>query len=876
MAVNKYLQAFDELVVMKYKVYNGLFETLPFKHLATVGKELPLFASLCCPLLKKGMAPTQIIEHFFKETIHVNDFEKQTEILILIMQFVERQIVLFDTLEDAAFAATHDMSGPGSLSQLIAETTLNEKFLKLDQWLQTYRTRIVLTAHPTQFYPPEVLSIIRDLTQEIRSNNLQKINDFLLQLGMTPFKRDAKPTPFDEAETIIQYLKYVFYPVLKNLQHSLTQFLSNAETTTDSLPSVIELGFWPGSDRDGNPNVTALTTLAVAEKLKTAILDIYLAEIEKLQHRLTFRCTATELEKIYLRLQATKNATIIHHRYNTGYIHAKDFFDDLIALRQEIIEDHQGLFVAQIDELLCAVKTFCFHFSSMDLRQDSSVHTAAMQKLIPILTSQKKINYQTLSEIDKIKLISRFLKKSLTTSQKKALVDLQKSDALLADIIGSLKAARIIQRRNGEKGLHRYIISHTQKASHVFEVMAFAHLAGWPLSQLTLDIIPLFETIDDLKNSTKIMKILYQNPLYKKHLKRRGQQQTIMLGYSDGTKDGGYVTTIWEILNCKKRLSQLTKKQGLEVIFFDGRGGPPARGGGNTAQSYRALENIFQQQQIQLTIQGQTISTMYGTETSARYNIEQLFTSGITAQLFPDKNDKISSQEYKLLNQLSTLSYKAYLHLKNHPLFMPYLEKITPLKYYSELNTASRPVRRAQTTQMKFEDLRAIPFVGAWSQMRQNIPAFYGLGTALKALITKGHERKLQQLYQHSLFFRTLLENAMLSLDKSFFLLTAYLKKDKEFGKFWQMLFAEAKLTKELLKRITKQKKLLENEPVIQRSIKSREEIVLPLLVIQQYALMQLRSLESSKKPSAKKVNVYKKIILKSLATNINSTREST
>jgi phosphoenolpyruvate carboxylase len=869
---NKSSQAFQELVVMKYKLYNGLFVTLPFAHLAEIGVELPMFAGLCKQLLDKGMTPEQIVDYFFKKVIHTDNFAKQIAILILIMQFVERQVVLFDTLEDAAFKSLHNMTGSGSLNHLIAQVITTEKLSELNKLLQSYRTRIVLTAHPTQFYPPEVLSIIRDLTHEVQNNNIKNVNDFLLQLGMTPFKRDAKPTPLDEANVIIEYLVHVFYPVLKNIQYSLTQSLGSVTNTP--LPPVIELGFWPGGDRDGNPEVTALITLEVAAKLKSAILDIYLQEIQKLQHRLTFRHISAQLEKIYLRLQATKHTIIIERKYINDYSKFDDFLNDLLTLRKEIIKDDQGLFVEKVDELLSAAKTFKFHFASMDLRQDSSVHASALEKIITTLLKRK--NYQNLSESEKIKLLEKLIKKPISATAKKALLRLQKKDPLLSDIIESLKAARIIQQRNGEYGLHRYIISHTQKASQVIEVLALAHLAGWSLKCLTLDIVPLFETIPDLKNSDQVMQTLYENKIYKNHLKNRNKQQTIMLGYSDGTKDGGYVTTSWEIFNCKKRLSKLTEKYKYDAIFFDGRGGPPARGGGNTYQSYRAIENIIKQKQIQLTIQGQTISTLYGTKVSAAYNIEQLFTSGIGAELFPNEKNNISAKEFKLLNELSAISYKAYLQLKDHPLFMSYLEKITPLEYYNELNVASRPMRRGKTSRMKFEELRAIPFVGAWSQMRQNIPAFYGLGTALKALVDQGKQHELQHLYQHSLFFRTLLNNAMLSLKKSFFKLTQYLKKDKEFGAFWQMLYAEAELTKKLLKRISKQKQLLENEPVTQQSIKNREEIVLPLLIIQQYALMKLRELANRNKLNSKVATIYKKIILKSLATNINANREST
>lgn len=876
---NRYVEAFQELVVMKYKLYNSLFLTLPFARLMEIGIELPVFSELCRVELQKEKTPDEILKYFFHDVIHLRDFNKQIDILMLMLQFVERQIVLFDSLEDAAFKATHDMTGPGSLNQLVTKVMAENKLVEMNEILKTYRTRIVLTAHPTQFYPPQVLNIIHDLTATLQKNEIKEINDLLLQLGMTPFKREEKPTPVDEAETIIQYLETVFYPVLKNIHFALSQTLMATEKKSQqNLPAILELGFWPGGDRDGNPNVTALITLEVARKLKASILNIYIKEIKELQRRLTFRGTSEQLDLIEQRLQITWYETTVDHLLgDKAYQKDEEFVKDLTRMREQIIREHQGLFVEKIDQLLGAVKTFGFHFAAMDLRQDSHIHQMAVEKVFNVVLKQKKSksavkSYGSLTEENKIKLLEKTIKQPKQLIIKKAIAKLKKIDSLWLDVFASFQAMQIIQCQNGQRGLNRYIISHTEAASDLLEIILLAEWSGWSGKKLTFDIVPLFETIQDLKNAEQIMQSLYSNAVYKKHLRQRNNKQTIMLGFSDGTKDGGYVTSNWEIFKCKKNLSDLAKKHGITVIFFDGRGGPPARGGGNTHEFYRAIENMVKQQEIQLTIQGQSISTMYGTKTSATYNIEQLFTAGLTAELFPDPNNTISKNEYALLEELSNLSFHAYTELKNNPLFIAYLEMITPLKYYGELNIASRPPRRSKAGPLSLDDLRAIPFVGSWSQMRQNVPGFYGLGTALKTMIDRGEIKNLKHLYQHSLFFHTLVENAMQTLDKTFFQLTHYLKQDKKFGEFWQMLFTEKELTIALLKKISGQKELLEEEPVSQQSIKSREEIVLPLLVIQQYALMLLRT--SDKLPKAKK-DVLHKIIIKSLAANINAGRES-
>lgn len=351
-----------------------------------------------------------------------------------------------------------------------------------------------------------------------------------------------------------------------------------------------------------------------------------------------------------------------------------------------------------------------------------------------------------------------------------------------------------------------------------------------------------------------------------------------MLGFSDGTKDGGPIAANWSIHQAKVALSELSSKHGVTVHFFDGRGGPPARGGGNTHQYYRAQGDEIQQKQIQLTIQGQTISTKFGNIESARYNLEELFTASLEKRLFPSHLSKEELQTKKfrertLMEELSEISLDAYRKFKDHELFVPYLEEITPLKYISYLNIASRPTRRKSAGPMKFEDLRAIPFVSSWSQMKQNIPGYYGIGIALQKFIDEGRSDDIVWMYENSLFFKTLMENAMMSLAKSNMKLTQYLAEDKKFGEFWKLIDDEVERCRKYLKEICGQQKLMDNHPAIRASIDLREQVVLPLLVIQQYALIRLREDDNQLSPEHKDALV--KIILKALAANINAARNS-
>jgi len=352
-------------------------------------------------------------------------------------------------------------------------------------------------------------------------------------------------------------------------------------------------------------------------------------------------------------------------------------------------------------------------------------------------------------------------------------------------------------------------------------------------------------------------------------------KQTVMLGFSDGTKDGGYFMANWSIYKAKESLSILASKYGVQVAFFDGRGGPPARGGGNTHEFYASMGDSVQSDDIQLTIQGQTISSNFGTLDSSQYNLEQLLSSGIANHLLNPGTNNFSVKDRQTMEIIANQSYKAYQDFKSHPMFIPYLERMSTLPYYAKTNIGSRPSKRGKSTALKFEDLRAIPFVGSWSMLKQNVPGFFGVGTAFKFYIDQGKIDDLHELFKHSRFFRTLVFNSMMSLTKSFFQLTAYMKEDEEFGSFWKLIFKEYNLTKDLLLNVSGFKSLMENEPAGKASIKAREEIVQPLLTIQQYALMHLQELKKDKNASPKQMLVLESMITRSLFGNINASRNS-
>ena len=404
---------------------------------------------------------------------------------------------------------------------------------------------------------------------------------------------------------------------------------------------------------------------------------------------------------------------------------------------------------------------------------------------------------------------------------------------------------KLIQNSNGEKGSNRYIISNNQSAVNILEVFSMFRLSDW--NKPSIDVVPLFETVSDLNVASQVMESVYKNPVYRKHLSFRNDQQTIMLGFSDGTKDGGYLMANWSILKAKESLTTISRKYGVKVVFFDGRGGPPARGGGNTHQFYSSMGTFVESDEIQLTVQGQTISSNFGTIDSCQYNLEQLLSAGIQNRVLNTKHNESKKEDKAILDNLAKISYKSYSDFKNHPKFVPYLEHMSTIRYYAKTNIGSRPSKRGKSDdKFDFNSLRAIPFVGSWSQLKQNVPGFYGVGTALKFYVDNNRFSDLKKLYKRSAFFRTLISNSMMSLTKSFFKLTAYMKEDPEYGEFWQLIYKEYELSKLLILKLSGFKELMENEPANKASIEIREKIVLPLITIQQYALLKIKDIEKS------------------------------
>ena len=859
-SAHNYAIQFRKNVSDKYIIYNSLFAALPYSGVANVGALLPILLQTCEEGFSKDKSPIEIVDYFFKQHTYVETEKEKLDHLFKYVQYMERQVVLFDAIEDAAFSSVNEVDGIGSLKALIRDAEFSNNTDALKKKLEKFKVRLVLTAHPTQFYPANVLGIIHDMGDAIGKNDFNTINQYIQQLGLTPFFNKKQPTPTDEALTLMWYLENIFYHSVGNIYSSIVRDVFDNQY--DGENPFIELGFWPGGDRDGNPFVNGETTLNVAKALRSSIIVCYYRDVRKLKRKLTFSGVAILVNELEAKLYEN-----VFRPDEAKPITANEIMDCLSKIKNIIIEGNYSLYLSRLESLLHKVKLFGTHFASLDIRQDSRVHHAVLMDVHQTLLQQdgKGIlpsDYNTLDSVAQMSVLATLVGHLKPTDFK---------ETITKDTLESIYAITAIQKMNGVSGCHRYIISNCQSAMNVMELYALCRLCGWDPHLSNLDIVPLFETIEDLTNAEEIMFILYNNPLYKIHLQNRQAQQPIMLGFSDGTKDGGYLQANWSIYKAKETLTKISRTNNIVVKFFDGRGGPPSRGGGKTHQFYASMGDQIENEEIQLTVQGQTITSNFGTIQSAQFNIEQLLSAGISNEIFANAKLQLSEKNRELLEELGHISYVSYQQLKQNPLFLPYLQKFSPLNYYGKSNIASRPTKRGLKNEISFSDLRAIPFVGSWSQLKQNVPGYYGVGTALQVLKEKGLWNEVASLFNTSAFFRTLVDNSMMSMVKSNFAITKYVENDEKFTAFRQIIKDEFILTTQLYLELNKCNSLMEKDTLAKHSILLRDRIVLPLLTIQQFALCKVQ--ESNIDPNLKEA--YEKLVTRTMFGVINAARNS-
>ena len=826
---------YTSAVARPFEVYNSIFLTLPLDGIRGTGLRVPLFAEACREGLADGRSPMDLLSEHLEE-VHLPE-EERIGLLFRYVQYIERQVVLVDALEDARYDRLNDLEGAESLAGILPRIARRGLEGALADALEGQHVRVVLTAHPTQFYPGTALGIITDLTARIEAGDLESAHNLLHQLGLTPFFQTKKPTPYEEAVRQSWYLEHVFFEALPNLALRVAE---STGVSLDTAAGLFSVGFWPGGDRDGNPYVDSGTTLRVARRLRLTLLRCYRRSFRQLRRRITFKGLDIELDA----LQSRVEEAILD--IDSQVFDDEGVLQGLETIEARVRQDFGGLHAEEIARLRVAILMFGRHFAAIDIRQDSRVLRQSADALglpegIPALLAS-----ETAMEIP------------------------EGTDDVVVDAWEVMGSIREIQQLNGPRGCHRFIISNCRGAEDVIRLFTMARHAHAG-EDMALDFVPLFETVDDLAGAPDQMRTLFATAEYREHVGQRQHVQHVMLGFSDGTKDGGYLRANWSIHQAKERLSAVCRESGVEVVFFDGRGGPPARGGGNTHRFYASLGPDVDTREVQTTIQGQSISSKFGTSRSASYNLELLLTAGIQHRLIDPEKSRWTVDQRALMDQLAERSYAEYNALKAHPVFMEYLSTYGTLKHYGATNIASRPTSRKRDGPLILDDLRAIPFVGSWSQLKQNVPGFFGIGTALAQLENEGRLAAAAALYRDQPLFAALLENSMQSMRKCNFALTAHLEQDDRYGDLWCKVREEFELSRTLILRITGQTELMERAPAIAESIDLRESIILPLLVIQQAALQWLD--DQGNAPADR--NVLEKLVVRTMFGIINAGRNA-
>jgi len=771
----------------------------------------------------------------------------------------------------------------------------------------------VLTAHPTEVQRKSILDAERSIAQlllnrdqikdrakayqlkkdllcerELADNELY-IKARIIQLWQTRLLRYTKLKVADEIENALSYYEATFLKEIPKLYAELEDRLGQSP-----IASFLRMGQWTGGDRDGNPNVSAQTLEYALKRQAEMILRHYLTEVHYLGTELSLSAFLVGFPKamqalanrspdenehrmdepyrraltgIYSRLAATlKDLTggdAARHAVppQNPYQNAEEFLSDLQIIESSLrSHSAEALINQRLRALMRAVDVFGFHLATVDLRQSSDQHEAVLQELLNVAKIEK--NYRDLDESAKQTLLMRLLNEARPLQ----VVGAEYSSQTMGEL-AIFALAKGLRGRFGADAIRHYIISHTETVSDLLEVLLLQKELG--LMHGTLDskarvdliTVPLFETIEDLRNAAPIMRDFYALPGIANLVKRSGAEQDIMLGYSDSNKDGGIFTSNWELYRAEISLVELFERlansHNIQLRLFHGRGGTVGRGGGPSYEAILAQPPGTVRGQIRLTEQGEVIGSKYANPAIGRHNLEALIAATLEATLLqPTK--PATPLFLKTAARISESSMRAYRRLIYETEgFAEYFFQATPIREIAELNIGSRPASRKAT--QRIEDLRAIPWGFSWGQCRLTLPGWFGFGSAIHELLhdAKPKERatnlaRLKRMYRQWPFFRTLLSNMDMALSKA----------DLDLAALYSELVADARLRKKIfsamceewdktvdaLEQITGERQRLANNPILARSIRHRFPYIDPLHHIQVELVRRYRAGQSDER----------------------------
>ena len=732
----------------------------------------------------------------------------------------------------------------------------------------------VLTAHPTQVQRKTVLDLTEKLHSLLRKhrdvknglinerkwkNAIQKHIEILTQSDII---REKKLKVANEITNVLEYYNLSFIKAIAKLmtEYKLLLEENNIELKNETP---ITMGMWIGGDRDGNPFVTAETLNLSAMKQCELITTYYIEKLNSLYRTFSMSSHVTkgskELEELanrssdtseyrekelyrkaisYIKekLENTREYLLQDKELEDKYLTADEFIADLTIIEKSLLENKGEILVTgEFEELLNVVKIFGFYLASIDMRQDSSVYEASVAELLSSANIEK--DYSSLSEEEKCELLLKQLKED---PRPLSINDENKQSEELRKELAIFRTARKLKDKLGDNVIKQNIISHTTSVSDLLELAIMLKEVGLVGSDFArLQLVPLFETIEDLENSYEVMDKYLSLDIVKKWVSDNRRYQEIMLGYSDSNKDGGYLSSGWSLYKAQQELSSLGEKHNIKVTFFHGRGGTVGRGGGPSYDAIISQPLGSVQDRIRLTEQGEIIAAKYGNSDAAYYNLEALF-SAVIQRMNADKiNTDIRDipEIQVIMDEIVEDSYNKYRELVfENPNFYNYFFEATPIKEISSLNIGSRPASRKKITDIG--GLRAIPWVFSWSQSRIMLPGWYGVGTAFSNFINKdkGNIEKLRKMYKEWPFFTSLLSNVDMVMSKSDMDIAkeyANLCKEEETKKVYEEILREWNLTKQVVLEISEHKEFLEDNTYLTRSLENRLQYFNTLNLIQ-------------------------------------------
>jgi len=784
---------------------------------------------------------------------------------------------------DLAFEVNYKNNSEESYVGKLSDSIKN---LKDTNILNNINVVPVLTAHPTQVQRKTTLDLTENIHNLLRKHrdvknglinkskwkeDLQKHIEILLQSDII---REKKLKVANEIKNVLEYYNRSFIKAITKLMVEYKKLLrENFIDLVNETP--ITMGMWIGGDRDGNPFVTADTLKLSAMKQCELIITYYMNQLDILYR--TFSMSSQLIkESDDLRLLADKSndssvyrekeyyRKAIHYireklsnteKYllnnvdnDEKYLTAEELEQDLLIIKNSLLENNgDTLIKGDLEELLSAVKIFGFYLASIDMRQDSSVYEACVAELLKSANIEN--NYSELSENEKCDLLLNILKKD---PRPLSINDENKQSEELKKELLIFKTARELKDKLGNNIIKQNIISHTTSISDLLELAIMLKEVGLVGSDFArLQLVPLFETIEDLENSYEIMDNYLALDIVKKWVKDNKDYQEIMLGYSDSNKDGGYLSSGWSLYKAQQDLSSLGNKHGIKITFFHGRGGTVGRGGGPSYDAIISQPLGSVQDRIRLTEQGEIIAAKYGNKDAAYYNLETLFSAVIERMNADMINIDIRDiPEIKdMMDEIVEDSYKTYRKLVfEDPNFYNYFFEATPIKEVSSLNIGSRPASRKKITDIG--GLRAIPWVFSWSQSRIMLPGWYGVGTAFSNFINKDSRNidKLRTMYKDWPFFTSLLSNVDMVMSKSDMEIAkeyANLCKDDKTKEVYNKILREWKLTKQVVLDISEHKEFLEDNTYLTKSLENRLQYFNTLNLLQIELIRRAREEET-------------------------------